>query len=347
MKNISLKFNIFFFLILSILFSNDVFISIDEAKTFSGFKFQGEYSGQLDLNGNGVERDASIQVAVYGENQIRGLFITDQLPGETGSTIRSDQMFTVRGEVRGEGLMLSGAHPLRFIYDNGKFNAMDEEGNSRGFLERTVRESPTMGMSPPQDAVVLFDGTNLDHFTSDAKMSGDGLLEQGARTREQYGDKRLHVEAKLGFMPNYRDGNRANSGIYIQNRYEVQILDSFARLVLVNGNAALYNEIAPIINVSHPPLTWQTYDIYFRAPRFSDDGYKTENARFTVYLNGVLVHDNVELESGTGAGGNREEVAKAELYLQDHGDPVRFRNIWIVEGETSPPAANRLNLPVN
>lgn len=153
---------------------------------------------------------------------------------------------------------------------------------------------------------------------------------------------RLHLEAKLGFMPNAPDQQRTNSGIYIQNRYEVQILDSFALPVAVNGNASLYNEVEPIENMTFPPLTWQTYDIWFRAPRFDETGEKTENTRVTVYLNGVRVIDDEGLEQGTGRGGQFEEVPEAELYLQDHTGPVRFRNVWIVEGEYNPPQERRL-----
>lgn len=146
-------------------------------------------------------------------------------------------------------------------------------------------------------------------------------------------------------MPEHRDQNRANSGIYIQNRYEVQVVDSFGWPPAINGIGSLYNESAPRVNASYPPLRWQTYDIFFRAPRFDNEGNKTENARVTAYLNGVLVQDDVELEGGTGAGGDHEEVPRAELYLQDHGgDPVRFRNVWLVEGEAAPPGVETLSL---
>jgi len=347
MKISWIKLTLFFlvvslFLLAGLIVNSDVFIDREAAKTFPGFEFQGEYTGQLDLNGDGVKQDASLQAAIYGENRIRGLFITDRLPGDTERTIRGDQMHTVRGNALGGGLMLSGAYPLRFIYDSGRFNAIDEEGNSRGYLERTVRESPTMGMRPPQDAVVLFDGSSLDHWDENTRMTDDGLLIQGARTASDYGDIHLHVEAKLGFMPNSASQGRSNSGIYIQNRYELQIIDSFGLVPHISGNGSLYNESAPRVNKSLPPLTWQTYDVYFRAPRFDEAGNKTENARITAYLNGILVQDDVELERGTGAGGQREEVAKAELYLQDHTGPVRFRNVWLVEGEVTPPGTTFL-----
>jgi hypothetical protein len=315
---------------------SDEYISEEEAREFPGYEFMGEYTGDVSFNG-GDEYTASLQVAVYGENSFRGLFIAGQLPGVTDQAIGEDQMFEVQGELEGESLIIEGNHPLRFRYSDGQFEAINNENEIRGYLERVIRTSPAMGMSPPENAVILFDGTHLDYWNDETQMTEDGLLIQGATTAAEYGDMRLHAEAKLGFMPNSESSGRANSGIYIQNRYEVQIIDSFGLPPQISGNGSLYNESAPRINTSLPPLAWQTYDVFFRAPRFDEDGSKTENARITVYLNGILVQDDEELESGTGAGGQREEVTAAELYLQGHTGPVRFRNVWMVEGEANPP----------
>ena len=113
----------------------------------------------------------------------------------------------------------------------------------------------------------------------------------------------------------------------------MQILDSFAEPPTVNGAASLYREKAASLNMSFPPLTWQSYDILFRAPRFDEAGEKTENARFTVFHNGIKVHDALELPHGTGAGKQRGEGGPGPILFQNHSDPVRFRNLWIVPGE--------------
>ncbi len=328
------------FVIASFLFAYDFneieFIDKEEARSFPGFQYQGEYTGEITFNETN-RQTASLQVAVHGENQFKALFIANALPGHTYQTIDEDEMYELEGAVENGNLILSGDHPLSFRYDDGSFTAINDENEVFGQLEYTERMSPANGMYPPENAIILFDGSNLDHWDENTRMTEDGLLIQGATTAEEYGDMRLHLEAKIGFMPKSTTQGRANSGVYIQNRYEVQILDSFALPPQIFGNASLYNEYAPRINTSLPPLAWQAYDIFFRAPRFDDAGNKTENARFTVYLNGILVHDDIELESGTGVGGQREEVAAAPLYLQDHTGPVRFRNVWLVEDDVTPP----------
>jgi hypothetical protein len=329
-----------FFLVATVS-QSDEFITEEEARSFPGYEYQGDYTGVLSFDG-GEEYKASLQVAVYGENRFQALFITGELPGYTDQPISDDQMFEMTGAIENGSLIIEGDHPIEFRYDDGRFAAIDNENNVLGYLGHTVRTSPVMGLAPPESAIVLFDGSNLDYWDENTEMTDDGLLIEGATTTAEYGDMRLHVEAKLGFMPNSESSGRSNSGIYIQNRYEVQIIDSFGLPPQIGGNGSLYNESAPRLNTSFPPLTWQTYDVFFRAPRFDEDGNKTENARVTVYLNGILVQDDEELESGTGAGGQREEVATAELYLQGHTGPVRFRNVWMVEGEVTPPGTTIL-----
>ena len=222
-----------------------------------------------------------------------------------------------------------GAPILRF--HEGKFKVVSATGEVLGELEKVERVSPTMGKEPPEGAVVLFDGSGLDAWEKSKGMTEDGLLMEGAQSKGEFGDMQLHFEFRLPFMPGHDSQGRANSGSYIMNRYEVQILDSFALPPQFNGAASLYRAHAPSLSMSFPPLTWQTYDIDLRAPRFDADGKKTENARITVRHNGVVVHEDLELQGGTGAGGRREEVAKDFLLLQDHSDPVRFRNVWLVE----------------
>jgi hypothetical protein len=142
-------------------------------------------------------------------------------------------------------------------------------------------------------------------------------------------------------MPYARGQRRSNSGVYIQSRYEVQILDSFGLEGKNNECGGLYKQRPPDLNMCFPPLRWQTYDITFVSPKFADDGTKLRNARITVRHNGELIHNNVEVTNKTGAG-KLEASQPLPTKLQNHGDPVRFRNIWLVEHdgtrpETGPP----------
>jgi hypothetical protein len=131
-------------------------------------------------------------------------------------------------------------------------------------------------------------------------------------------------------MPTARDQGRGNSGVYIQSRYEVQVLDSFGLEGEDNECGGIYSIAKPAVNMCLPPLAWQTYDIDFTAARYDEQGNKTKNARVTIKHNGVVIHDNLELPHGT-PGRNAEGPGPDALFLQDHGNPVAFRNIWAVE----------------
>jgi len=140
----------------------------------------------------------------------------------------------------------------------------------------------------------------------------------------------LHVEFRLPFRPTAKGQSRANSGVYLQRRYEIQILDSFGLDPKNNDCGALYEQKAPSVNMCFAPLSWQTYDIDFTAARFDSTGKKTANARVTVIHNGVKIHDNAEIKGSTG-NGRKEEDKPGAINLQNHGNPVHFRNLWLVE----------------
>ena len=208
-------------------------------------------------------------------------------------------------------------------------------------LTKQNRRSPSLGKAPPEGATVLFDGSESEHI--EGKVA-ENLLWAGSKTTGKFGDFKLHLEFRLPFKPATPPSNqdRGNSGIYIHNRYEVQVLDSFG-LPLDKDQlgikalsdpkqwcGCLYKFKTADVNMCLPPLSWQTYDIEFTAARFDDSGKKTTNARLTVLHNGVKIHDDVELPKGTGAGGGKPEVAEGQIYLQGHGNPVAFRNIWIL-----------------
>jgi hypothetical protein len=163
-------------------------------------------------------------------------------------------------------------------------------------------------------------------------MAGHHLLGSDVPSKKKFGDQHIHLEFRLSFMPTARGQGRSNSGVYVQNRYEVQVLDSFGLKGENNECGGIYSQATPKVNMCYPPLTWQTYDIRFHPARFDNDGKKTEDAVITVWHNGVLIHDHVKLRGPT-AGGNKESPEPGPLFLQGHGGQVEYRNIWVGEGK--------------
>jgi hypothetical protein len=184
-----------------------------------------------------------------------------------------------------------------------------------------------MGKQPPPGALVVFDGSSTEHFQG-ASMTEDGLLQVGGTTRFTVRDFYLHLEFRTPYMPYARGQGRSNSGVYLQRRYEVQILDSFGLSGEPNECGGLYRQKRPDVNMALPPLSWQTYDIYFTAARFDADGQKITPAYITVLHNGVPIHSNYAIKTKTGAG-RPEGPEPMPILLQNHGNPVVFRNIWI------------------
>jgi hypothetical protein len=234
-----------------------------------------------------------------------------------------------------EGVLTLMGDGRMILVDRSTATVQDTGGTLQGELTKVVRESPTMGVSPTPGAIVLFDGSPPEHLEN-AKVTEDGLLEVGSITKMPVHDFRLHLEFRLPYMPMSTGQGRGNSGVYIQRRYEVQILDSFGLEGLFNECGALYRQQAPDVNMCLPPLAWQTYDIWFRAARFDGEGNKIANARITVLHNGVPIHRNREIPAKTGAG-LVEGPEPMPILLQNHRDPVHFRNIWIVLSEPTVP----------
>jgi hypothetical protein len=197
---------------------------------------------------------------------------------------------------------------------------------------------------PPSDAVVLFDGKDLSHWTSQDGGAAKWKVENGymevapktgyLSTRDSFGDCQLHVEFAEPTPPVGESQERGNSGVFLQGLYEIQVLDSYENKTYADGQAsAVYGEYPPLANASRPPAQWQTYDIVFHRPHFKD-GKVVSPARVTVLHNGVLVQDNVSLTGPTAHGERPPYKAgpdRLPLQLQDHGNPVRYRNIWIRE----------------
>lgn len=166
------------------------------------------------------------------------------------------------------------------------------------------------------------------------KLLDNGVMEVrngNIISKQGFTDHRVHIEFRAPFMPDAREQGRGNSGVYLQGRYEVQILDSYGLEGEWNECGGVYKVAKPLVNMCAPPLQWQTYDIVFRAPRFDDSGEKTVEGRLTVYHDGVLIHENVAVPTPTTAASDANVRQPGGLLLQDHGNPVQFRNIWAFE----------------
>ena len=198
--------------------------------------------------------------------------------------------------------------------------------------------------SPPSDAIVLFDGTDLSQWSSAASgeesewiLKDDGSMTvkkgSGIETKEEFGSVQLHIEWKTPAEIEGEGQGRGNSGIYFQKEYEIQILDSYENVTYSNGQAAsVYKQSIPLVNASKPPGEWQIYDIIFNEPVYDDQGFRLKKGTFTVFHNGVLVQNNVEIQGTTEHTGKpklRNIKTPKKLYLQDHSNPVSFRNIWL------------------
>jgi Domain of Unknown Function (DUF1080) len=197
----------------------------------------------------------------------------------------------------------------------------------------------------PSDAIVLFAGKDLTEWQAEdggpAKwIVRDGYVEVlphgGAlRTKRDFGSVQLHIEWATPTPPTGDGQERGNSGVFLMSHYEIQVLDSYHNETYADGQAAaVYGQTPPLVNASRPPGQWQTYDIVFHRPRFAADGAARDAARVTVFHNGVLVQDNTTITGWT-VHGQRARYAphpdRLPLVLQDHGNPVRFRDVWIRE----------------
>jgi hypothetical protein len=205
--------------------------------------------------------------------------------------------------------------------------------------------TPGEGTLPPSDAIVLFDGTHLDHWTNmEGEPAGwdmaNGIMTvkpgQGdIKTRQDFGDIQLHMEWQTPEIVKGEGQGRGNSGVFLMDRYEIQVLDSYNNPTYANGQAAaVYKQHIPLANACRPPGQWQTYDIIFMAPRFNSKGQVTYPATLTLLHNGVLVHNHVSIWGNTrfiGLPQYKHHKLREPLRLQDHSDLVSYRNIWVRE----------------
>jgi len=228
--------------------------------------------------------------------------------------------------------------------DNKPYSATVADGKMTGTapggksftLERTIRKSPTLGKEPPKEAAVLFDGTkeSMENWQGGRLDEKTRLLNTDGRdikTKAKFDDYTMHLEFMLPFKPNARGQGRGNSGFYQVDHYEVQILDSFGLEGKNNECGGIYSKKASDVNACLPPLQWQTYDVEFKNAETDEDGKKIQPARITVKLNGIVIHDNYEIPGKTGGSRGDPEGTPGPLKLQGHGNPLQFRNVWIVE----------------
>ena len=282
------------------------------------FLVQGEYRGSVQNAG-----PWGAQVIALGSGVFRAVLLGGGLPGDgwDGTTRVVMDGHTEGGQARLKGEGWEG------VISGGRLLGKGPDGKALKF-SRTVRKSPTLGAAPPAGAHVLFNGRDAGAWEN-GKVTEDGLLQVGTKSKESFEDFRLHLEFRTPFMPAARGQGRGNSGMYLQDRYEVQILDSFGLEGLDNECGGIYRQSRPRVNMCFPPLSWQTYDVEFHAARFTAGGRKTSPATLTLRHNGVVIHDHLHLSEVTPGGGkNREDFTPGPIQIQNHGNPVHVRNVW-------------------
>jgi hypothetical protein len=291
----------------------------------------GEYEGVFHADQK-VTLKAVGKVVDEGDNHRVVLYTTGATPIEQGAYVE------VSGPVQGaqaEFSSRSGGYTWKVQFKDGTLTAKSEYGQYFE-VKKIESKSPNAGLKPPANALVLLaweegkppDMSGWTNAQWQALEDGSMQIAPGKganRTKQQFGDiQQLHLEFKLPLEPTKRGQGRANSGVYLADMYEVQVLDSFGLTHTSGDCGGLYNIARAKVNACLPPEVWQTYDITFRAPRLDEKGEVKELPRITVVHNGVKIHDEQEIRMA-------RHRAKGPLQLQDHGHPIQFRNIWVVE----------------
>ena len=289
----------------------------------SDFAIQGEYAG----DGTGL------QLVALGDGKFDAWVLEGGLPGSGWEP--GKPRHHLKGGREAEAIVLKDdAGKITALIQNGHLR-LTESAGAKKKLKRIERSSPTLGAKPAAGAVVLFDGSTTDSWDN-GKMENGCLLATNCISKQRFGSYTLHLEFRTPYMPGARGQQRGNSGVYHSGRWETQILDSFGLDGKDNECGGIYSISKPRLNMCLPPLTWQTYDVKFTAAKFDDSGKRTAWPRITVKLNGVLVHENLELAKDFTTSAPMSSPLSAPdgpVHLQNHNNPIVFRNIWIVPGE--------------
>jgi hypothetical protein len=289
------------------------------AKEDPDFTLQGEYLAQNGAFGG--------QVVALGGGKFDLYLLEGGLPGAGWE--KGKKRVKLTGEINESLVTFPKIGPFSALLEDGTLLVKTGEEDPLS-LPRVERKSPTLGAKAPEGATVLFDGSGVEQWEN-GKME-DGLLQAtGTLSKAKFKDCHLHLEFRTPYKPHARGQQRGNSGVYYGGRWETQVLDSFALEGRMNECGGIYSIAAPDLNMCLPPLTWQTYDVDFTAAKFDQDGNRTAWPRMTVRLNGVIIHDDRELPKDLTTAAPAKGPLKDEalpIFLQDHGNPVVFRNIW-------------------
>ncbi|MBL8796557.1 MAG: DUF1080 domain-containing protein [Planctomycetia bacterium] len=298
-------------------------VATDPEKAGPDYAVQGEYVGET-----ADKAKLGAEVIAKGNGSFVVNFLPGGLRGEGG-----DYAKRVEGTAKtedGKTNITTKDGKWTGSIASGKLTGKNAEGQSFA-LEKTIRKSKTLGEKPPAGAVVLFDGKDASEWKNGKLIDGN-LAGSDVASLKTFKDHKLHLEFRLSYMPFQSGQGRSNSGVYVQHRYEVQVLDSFGLKGANNECGGVYSQKEPSVNMCYPPLQWQTYDIEFKAPRFAD-GKKTSPAVLSVWHNDVQIHDKLELKGLTGGAALKDDDAPGPYFLQGHGGQVQYRNIWVVEAK--------------
>lgn len=283
------------------------------------FAIQGEYVGQNSASALWV------QVVALGNGQFDAYLLQDRFPLDC--RVPGKARTLLKGIRTNDTVIFTDTNKASIAtLTHGCFTL------SGVTLPRIERSSPTLGAKPPKEALVLFDGTSAEQWEN-GKCENGVLLATGCTSKQRFGDYSLHLEFRTPYMPFARGQGRGNSGVYHSGRWETQVLDSFGLEAKDNECGGIYSVSKPRLNMCLPPLSWQTYDVDFTAAKFDASGKRTAWPRITVKLNGVLVHEDLELPKDfTTAAPLSKPLTTPEgpVFLQNHSNPVVYRNIWIV-----------------
>ncbi|MDF1712441.1 MAG: DUF1080 domain-containing protein [Akkermansiaceae bacterium] len=318
-------------LLIAFSFSTLVLTAADQSKTWTdpetALKEDADFSIQGEYHRKGAPLGA--QVVALGGGKFDLYVLEGGLPGLGWN--KSKPRTKLTGGLKEGAVTFAASKGLSALLE-GKTLTIQKEGKDSIKLARISRQSPSLGAKAPEGATVLFDGSNVEHWQN-GKMK-DGLLQAtGTTSKPTFKDYKLHLEFRTPYKPFARGQGRGNSGVYFGGRWETQVLDSFALDGKMNECGGIYSISEPDVNACLPPLTWQTYDVDFTAAKFDKEGKRTAWPRMTVKLNGVTIHQDRELPKDNTTAAPGKGALKDEplpVYLQNHGNPVVFRNIWVL-----------------